>query len=60
MITPSCLFVNLANPQASGYYRCVQDYFEPLEMHWQDCYAQRFGFRRPFVTDVFYRSIWIF
>ena len=25
------------NPQASGYFRCVQDHFEQLEMRCQDC-----------------------
>jgi hypothetical protein len=28
-----------------------------VEMHWQDCYAPRFGFRRPYVTDVIYRYL---
>jgi hypothetical protein len=40
------------DPQASGYLRCVQDHFEQLEMHWQDRYAQRYGFWRAYVTDV--------
>jgi hypothetical protein len=44
------------NPQASGYFRCVQDHFEPLEMLWHDRYAPRYGFWRPCVTDVIYRS----
>jgi hypothetical protein len=25
-------------------------------MHWQDRYASCYGFRRPYVTDVIYRS----
>jgi ribosomal protein S27E len=45
------------NPQASGYYRCVQEHFEQLEMHWQDCYAPRYGFWRSYVTDVIYRYL---
>ena len=45
------------DPQTSGYYRCVQDHFEQLEMQWQDRYAQRYGFWRPFVTDVIYRYL---
>jgi hypothetical protein len=45
------------NPQVSGYYRCVQDHFEQLEMHWQDRYAPRYGFCRPYVTDVIFRYL---
>jgi hypothetical protein len=40
-----------------GYYRCVQDHFEQLQMHWQDRYTQRYGFWRPYVTDVIYRYL---
>jgi len=35
----------------------VQDHFEQLEIHWQDCYAQRYGFWRPIVTEVIYRYL---
>jgi ribosomal protein S27E len=45
------------NPKASGYYRCVQDHFELLEMHWPERYAPRYGFWRPYVTDVIYRYL---
>ena len=45
------------NPQASGYFCCVQDHFEQLQMHWQDRYAPRYGFWRPYVTDVIYRYL---
>jgi hypothetical protein len=44
-------------PQASGYFRCVQDHFEQLEMQWQDRYAPRYGFWRSYVTDVIYRYL---
>jgi hypothetical protein len=39
-------------PKASAYYRCVEDHFEQLEAVWDDCYQSRFGFWRPYVTDV--------
>jgi hypothetical protein len=35
----------------------VQDHFEQLEMCWQDHYASRYGFWRPYVTDVIYRYL---
>jgi hypothetical protein len=45
------------NPQAGGYFRCVQDNFEELESLWDDQYASRYGFWRPYVTDVIYRYL---
>jgi hypothetical protein len=45
------------NPRASGHFRCVQDHFEQLEMLWQDRYASRYGFWRPYVIDVIYRYL---
>jgi hypothetical protein len=45
------------NPQKSDYYRCVQDHFKQLEMHWQDRYSSRYGFWRPYVTVVIYRYL---
>jgi ribosomal protein S27E len=35
----------------------VQDHFEQLEMHWPQRYASRYGFWRPYVTDVVYRYL---
>ena len=45
------------NPQTSAYFRCVQDHFEQLQMLWNDRYASRCGFWRPYVTDVIYRYL---
>ena len=45
------------NPKALGYYRCLQDHFEQLEMSWEDHYASRYGFSRPYVLDVIHRSL---
>jgi hypothetical protein len=45
------------NPHGSDYYRCVQDHFEQLAMCWEDRYAPRYGFWRPYVTDVIYRYL---
>jgi hypothetical protein len=45
------------NPQAGGYFRCVQDNFEELESLWDDRYASRYGFWRPYVMDVIYRYL---
>ena len=45
------------NPQQSGYFCRVQDHFEQLEMLWQDRHASRYGFWRPYVTDVIYRYL---
>ena len=59
------------NPEASDYYRCVEDHFEQLETVWlparraykslqlgeDDRYRSRFGFWRPYVTDVIQRYL---
>jgi len=45
------------NPKASAYYRCVEDHFEQLETVWDDRCQSRFGFWRPYVTDVIRRYL---
>jgi len=45
------------NPKASAYYRCVEDHFEQLEAVWDERYQRRFGFWRPYVTDVIQRYL---
>jgi hypothetical protein len=35
----------------------VQDNFEELESLWDDRYASRYGFWRPYVTDAIYRYL---
>jgi hypothetical protein len=45
------------NPRASGYYQCVESHFEHLEQAWDDRYAPRLGFWRPYVKDVIYRYL---
>ena len=56
-------------PKASAYYRCVEDHFEQLEAVWlparrqslqlgeDERYQGRFGFWRPYVTDVIRRYL---
>ena len=45
------------NPHASHYYRCVDTHFEELEAVWDDRYANRYGFWRPYTLDVIYRYL---
>ena len=45
------------NPKASAYYSCVEDHFEQLETVWDERYQSRFGFWRPYVTDVIQRYL---
>jgi hypothetical protein len=45
------------NPKASAYYRCVEDHFEQLETMWDERYQSRFGFWRPYVSDVIRRYL---
>jgi hypothetical protein len=45
------------SPKASANYRCVEDHFEELETVWDERYQRRFGFWRPYVTDVIQRYL---
>lgn len=45
------------DPHASHYYRCVEAHFEELEAVWDDHYATRYGFWRPYTRDVIYRYL---
>ena len=45
------------DPKASAYYRCVEDHFEQLEAVWDERYQRRFGFWRPYVSDVIRRYL---
>jgi len=45
------------NPSASDYYKCVESHFEELAQVWDDRYAHRFGFWRPYVMDVIHRYL---
>jgi hypothetical protein len=41
--------------KASAYYHCVEDHFELLDAVRDNRYQSRFGFWRPYVTDVIQR-----
>lgn len=45
------------NPQNSGYFQCVQNHFEDLEMIWEERYQSQYGFFRPYVREVIYRYL---
>ena len=45
------------NPQNSDYFQCVQDNFEELQNVWDDRFASRYGYWRPYVMDVIYRYL---
>ena len=44
-------------PQSSQYYQCVEDNFETLEQVYDDRFAAKFGFFRPYVRQVIYRFL---
>ncbi|MFP4454039.1 MAG: hypothetical protein ACLFPI_11830 [Desulfobacterales bacterium] len=44
-------------PQNSGYFQCVQNHFEVLEMVWEERYQSRYGFFRPYVSEVIFRFL---
>jgi hypothetical protein len=41
---------------ASHYFRYVESHFEQLEGLWDDRYANRYGFWRPYGRDVICRT----
>jgi len=45
------------NPKKSGYYQCVSNHFYELACIWDDQYASRYGFWRPYVLDVIYKYL---
>jgi hypothetical protein len=45
------------NPRAGAYYQCVESHFEEFEQVWDDRYAPRFGFWRPYIIDVIHRYL---
>ncbi len=45
------------NPKASAYYKCVENHFEELEGSWDEKYASRYGFWRPYVMSVIYKYL---
>jgi hypothetical protein len=44
------------NPQLSDYYRCVEDYFETFVQIYDEHFSRQYGFWRPYVEQVIYRS----
>jgi len=44
-------------PQTSQYYQCVEDNFESLDQVYDDRFATRYGFFRPYVKQVIYRFL---
>jgi hypothetical protein len=42
----------IAPVRAGAYYQCVESHFEELEQVWDDRYAPRFGFWRPYIIEV--------
>jgi len=44
-------------PGTSDYYRRVEAHFEDLEAVWDDRYAHKYGFYRPYVMDVIFRYL---
>jgi hypothetical protein len=45
------------NAKQSAYYRCVENHFQEFKGVWDDRYAPRYGFWRPYITDVIYRYL---
>ena len=44
-------------PQATDYYRCVEDYFETFVRIYNEHFSRQYGFWRPYVEQVIYRYL---
>ena len=44
-------------PRETDFYSCVENHFEELKAIWDDLYASRYGFWRPYISDVIYRYL---
>ena len=44
-------------PQESQYYQCVEDNFENLEQVYDDQFAKKYGYFRPYIKQVIYRYL---
>jgi hypothetical protein len=42
-------------PQDPQYYQCAEDYFETLEQVYDERFAKKYGFFRPYARQVIYR-----
>ena len=45
------------SPRKNRYYRLVEDNYEQLERVWDQKYQQKYGYWRPYVTDVIYKFL---
>ena len=45
------------NPKASGWYRCVEDYFEEFVHVYDEQFAAEFGFWKPHIEKVIHRFL---
>lgn len=44
-------------PQDSPYYQCVEDHFEEFEQIYDERFAKKYGFFRPYVRQIIYRFL---
>ena len=45
------------NPQATDYYRCVQDHLETFIQGYDERFERTYGFFRPYIRQVIYRYL---
>jgi len=44
-------------PQATDYYRCVEDYFETFVRIYDEHFSRQYGFWRPYVEKVIFDDL---
>ncbi len=53
---PSYRCLSPRNPQLSDYCRCVKNYFETFVRIYDKHFSRQYGFRRPYLEKVVYRT----
>jgi hypothetical protein len=45
------------NPQATDYYRCIEEHLEPFIQNYEQRFERAYGFFRPYLQQVIYRHL---
>ena len=56
MATPAAVY-RPRYPQATDYYRCVEDYFETFVGIYEERFSIQYGFWRPYDEQMIYRYL---
>lgn len=53
----ACPVYRPRKPHLTRFYQCVQDHFDTFEQVYEERFATRYGFWRPYLKEVIYRYL---